>query len=527
MKNKKKDLKRTALDDEHLNCNKECHVDKEISTTTNVGTSASLAGLTRIYGEASKEHLVALTGVDNATNKVLHTSLKDVNNYKVNPDFEMQNIKQQAGYAAEISSVAKKNAENIINNSSVRFSRTDDLGRINDQFIDIVSNDGLQSIQMKMVGSNPTKCLDTLIKRDYEKYLYNKEVLSIEIPKEYFNDVKNLCNEQINNLSKQLETIKKKGIDRDTIKKVERNLEKYELIKEKISSSELTIEEAIEARLYPGQYTTKQILSISHRAGIQGAIFGSAIGASVSIVKNLFAVCKDEKDFKDALKDTSFDTLKAASIGYATTFTGSALSAILQNASHQFPRALGNSSLPSMIITSGIEIAKSFYSYFRGDISTLELAEDLGNKGTGILNSTMFATATQMIVPIPVIGALLGGMLGYALSSIFYDGVISSLKEAKFKRIERIRAEEESKYLITKILNYRHEMKEIIEIYFNENIGFFNKSFSAFDQAMGLNNIDEAISTINSITKKLGGKTQYNTFTEFKTFMSNEENFNL
>ncbi|WP_159070911.1 hypothetical protein [Campylobacter concisus] len=78
------------------------------STPTNAGIATGLTEISGRYGEAAKEFLVAFDGVDNATGKTLHRSLKDIANYKINPEFEEQNLKQQAGYSAEISSVAKK-----------------------------------------------------------------------------------------------------------------------------------------------------------------------------------------------------------------------------------------------------------------------------------------------------------------------------------------------------------------------------------------------------------------------------------
>jgi len=154
------------------------------ATATNAGIATGLTEISGRYGEASKEFLVALDGVDNATGKTLHRSLKDIANYKINPEFEEQNLKQQAGYSAEISSVAKKNAENIINNNQGRYARTDDIGRVNDQFVDIIYSDG-SGIQMKMIGNSPQGCLDGLAKVEHEKYLYANKVTKIEIPKEY------------------------------------------------------------------------------------------------------------------------------------------------------------------------------------------------------------------------------------------------------------------------------------------------------------------------------------------------------
>lgn len=48
-----------------------------------------------------------------------------------------------------------------------------------------------------------------------------------------------------------------------------------------------------------------------------------------------------------------------------------------------------------------------------------------------MLSSTMMATMGQIAIPIPVVGAVLGGMIGYSLSSIFYQAALDSAKRAK------------------------------------------------------------------------------------------------
>jgi len=321
--------------------------------------------------------------------------------------------------------------------------------------------------------------------------------------------------------------MQEKGVSPEAIEKAKKQLEKYKLIKEKTVPASSTKAEAMDARINPEKYTREQMIGISHRAGLQGATFGAGIGGAVSLVKNLFAVYKNEKELKEALKDTGFDTLKGGAIGYATAFSGSYISAFMQNSEKELVRALGKSSLPSMIVTVSIETIKSFYSYFKGDIDAVQLAQNLGEKGTGLTNSALFAAATQAIIPIPVVGAMIGGILGYTLNSMFYQGVMDSLKEAKIQRIERMRIEAECEFLLSEILNYRKEMEEIIERYFSEHLDFFNESFNGLDRALGLNDANGVILAANEITRKLGSKTQFETFAEFKTFMSSEEKFNL
>ncbi len=54
------------------------------------------------YGRAGAEYLKGYKGVLDDNGQVLQKGLKQVSESKVNPEFRYQNIKQQAGFSAEI-----------------------------------------------------------------------------------------------------------------------------------------------------------------------------------------------------------------------------------------------------------------------------------------------------------------------------------------------------------------------------------------------------------------------------------------
>lgn len=140
------------------------------------------------YGSAAKEYLVALEGVDNETGKVYKRSLKSVSKSKVNPEYEKQNLKQQAGFSAEILDVADQNAENIINKNPNRKTRTDDIptttdpktglpiGGTNDELFDHVELDANGNIipgsaaQMKFIGNSTEQCHSANLKKILKNY---------------------------------------------------------------------------------------------------------------------------------------------------------------------------------------------------------------------------------------------------------------------------------------------------------------------------------------------------------------------
>lgn len=55
----------------------------------------------------------------------------------------------------------------------------------------------------------------------------------------------------------------------------------------------------------------------------------------------------------------------------------------------------------------------------------------MGVTVTGLMSSATFATLGQIVIPIPVLGGMIGGMVGYALTNTFYQSFFDVLKNKK------------------------------------------------------------------------------------------------
>ena len=158
----------------------------------NAGIAGASYEAVQRYGSAVKEHQVAYSGVNNESGAVLVKGLKQIAKEAVNPDYQFQNIHQQAGFSAEVKDVARFNAESIISGNPSRKIRTDDLGRINDPLYDtvllnakgeIVDGSGAQIKFLGLSGSDPSgagnaaRALEKLRSKKFEKYFFRLRVL--------------------------------------------------------------------------------------------------------------------------------------------------------------------------------------------------------------------------------------------------------------------------------------------------------------------------------------------------------------
>jgi len=175
---------------------------EKVSDDVSLAANAETLGR---YSEAGKQFKVAYDGIDNATRQELKKGLKSISKSRVNPEFQDTNIKQQAGFSAEVKTVARENAESIIDGKKTRSTRTDDMqkqsdgkghavGGTNEELYDVaeIGANGTYiegtARQLKYVGGNPQECANKLLSSKFDKY--RDADVSIEVPSDFYDEVK-------------------------------------------------------------------------------------------------------------------------------------------------------------------------------------------------------------------------------------------------------------------------------------------------------------------------------------------------
>lgn len=506
------------------------------------GLAGAQAETVQRYGSAVKEHFVSYSGMDNETEKQLAKGLKQVAESKVNPDSAAMNIKQQAGFAAEIKTQARETAEKIISgDNDRRVTRTDDMvkqsdgrghtiGGKNEQLYDIaeVDRNGIYvegtGRQLKFVGGNAKECCQKLLDKKFDKY--REAGVPIEIPSDFYDDVSADLSKRIDELNKQIQKAEEEG-NLPLAEKHRDRLQVLEDTRKNLRRGSLTNGEALEARLHPQLSVAKDIARTSHRAGIEAAKSGAAIGGGISLIQNSVAVIKGDKDVDEAVGEVIADTAKATGISYATAYTGALIKGAMQNAPSTYLQTLSKTNLPSTIVVSSLEIGKTLSKYARGDIDGAECLTELGEKGTGMLAASAGAAVGQALIPIPVVGGLIGSMAGYAMSSAYYNSLVSVLNEAKLAHEDRLRIEAECAASIAALKEYQLEIELVINNYLQESIEVFSNAFTEMEVAYNTGDVDSFIGGTNSIVRHLGGTPLFETQEEFSELMNSNIVFEI
>lgn len=482
------------------------------------------------FGAANAEFIKGYSGIDNETGKKFTKGLADIAKHKVNanPEEAAKNIKQQAGFSAEVAATSRDNAEAIIAKSKLRTVRSDDLpeyGRNHNivdrvQILDGKIIDGSQA-QMKFVG-NRDQLLKDIAREDgkFQRYRGTK----LELPSEQYEGAAQHCHEEAQRLRFNAEHAEQSGKP-DVAAKLRREADNYDQLANNVSDSGMTTEQAIFYRENPKIATALDIARTSHRAGMEGAQYGAVIGGSISLLQNIFALTQDEKDLGKAASDLASDTTKAAAVGYSTAFAGAALKGSMQQSSNQTVRTLSGTNAPALVINVCLSLGSSIKRYIQGEITESQLLVEVGEKGAGMLSSGMMAALGQMAIPIPFLGAAIGGMIGHTLSSIFYQSALDSARSVEtsrenLKRVQAIQAEARKRIAEEQAAFKKFLQKEIPQLW-RESQQFFTAINSTTCS------IDELATAINNYATLLGKNLQFQNLNEFDEFMNSNEPLRL
>ncbi|MCQ2711761.1 hypothetical protein JT165_04655 [Helicobacter pylori] len=223
----------------------------------------------------------------------------------------------------------------------------------------------------------------------------------------------------------------------------------------------------------PNLSTAKDVASVSHQAGMNAAQTGALISGGVSLITNVYECVANGKDPAKAIKHTLVATLKGGALSYGSAFASSSLGGLMQSSVNKVIQSLGKGSLPAMFVGACVANATILVRYFSGKIDGTELRKQLVKANATLVSSGAMAVAGQALIPIPVVGALVGGFVGAILSETFFNAFLKAREareEAKLAHQRRIEIEKECREIIKLLEIYQNQFKEMFERYIKLSI---------------------------------------------------------
>lgn len=511
--------------------------EKTLVNETVVGMAQS--EMIQRHGEGASQMMQSYKGVryDAFGEDLNHQgrSLKDIANYKVNKDYESQNIKQQSGFSAELVKEARDNKEAIKNRDPKRTRTTDGIGNANDQRHDhitvdeygnVVDGSGSQMKFLKIDSKGRVKVVDEIVQDESWKR-YN----SIEIPEDQYDKAIKYADDKSAELREQAKNLRDRG-NQEKAAEIEERAQKYEDSKKKIKKSNVREDEAINARIDPKQFTIKEVLGDSHKAGLEAAKGAAIVGGGISVGQNIYAVLAHEKSLEDAMLDVADTTIKSGGVAYVVGGAGTGLKSVMHSSKNGLVRKIGTTNAPALIATGVIQIGKSFKRYAENEIDEIELLEELGEKGTsmvaGGMGATLGSAAGTFILPGigTVVGGFVGSMVAYTLSSVYYNEVLNVLKYLEVSEERRRVLEAIAESSIREMKKYQSALIEYTNSEFDKREESLETLFAGISNSINNDNVDGLFNNINGIGIEFGLDLEFKTFEEFDEAMS-DENFIL
>ena len=366
--------------------------------------------------------------------------LKEIQEWKVHPDYEYQCNKQHAGYAAEVIGTVKENLIAIRDETGITTVRADDLPDKfpkNDQYVDKVRLDAsgniIERVQTKFVGNDAKECLAKLKSKGFDKYFMEDKVDKVEIPKDFYDDVKSLIKEQRAGLEKQIEYLKNTEGKEDALLSRQKQLERLDAVDRKIEKSTVSSEEAMEAVKNPEAYTkklfVKDIVTNANRVGLESGMSAAGLSAFASSIDNVQKYLNGEVSALEAVEDIARDTGVAGAVGYGTGFVTSTVANTMARSSHTLISKVGGSCAPAAVVAWGVQSFDAVVDYSQGEITKEELAYELGKNAANVAGGIVAGAAVGSVVPGAgtVVGAGAGfvaSMVGCALASEAYAAAV-------------------------------------------------------------------------------------------------------
>ena len=255
-----------------------------------------------------------------------------------------------------------------------------------------------------------------------------------------------------------------------------------------------------------------------------------AIPLMVESVNNLCLVASGEKDFKDACLDMSQFSLKIAAKGGTTQVCKTGLSVILKNvhSSHEdtvFFKNLKNiasSNYVTQILNVSMLIKNSMIKFINGEIDGIEFFEEIGEKGVSLIGSSIGTIMGELLIPIPVVGALLGNFIISTICTSIYKSCINIYRSFNYHKEKLAQVSAFANQALEQMHIQRTYLHSLIE---SELTQWNMKINSGFDQILTsiINNDANGISSgIDSILTLLNESVKFKTYEEFNDFFMDE-----
>ena len=193
-------------------------------------------------------------------------------------------------------------------------------------------------------------------------------------------------------------------------------------------------EERLRTEALDDQSREEQLAHWTSVASVAGAACasGATAAATTAFVRSVTQIAAVRSgEISPTAAAMSATSAAAASFVRGATVGGGGQAIALMSQGMGLPDALGGGTLPFAIARAGLSLGEITTAYARGQISGTEAAQRLAASVSRISVTWAGSLVGQVIIPIPLVGALIGGTVGSLSCALAAQGIAAVSSEVK------------------------------------------------------------------------------------------------
>ncbi|MDR0550097.1 MAG: lecithin retinol acyltransferase family protein [Deltaproteobacteria bacterium] len=179
---------------------------------------------------------------------------------------------------------------------------------------------------------------------------------------------------------------------------------------------------------------------------------------------------------------------------------------------------LSAATVPVMIGAYLFETAPVISKFLAGDIGLNVFMEQMGGKSVSFFSGMLLGTITQAMIPIPVLGFMVGSLIGSSLSTMFYQTLLGHAQRARQAEARYQAIKAKCDHAIAMMDQYKKESELYFNKYFTDLKKTLNNCMDGMERAIKSFDVDNFTKSANMFAECLGKKLQFNSYEEFQAF---------
>jgi hypothetical protein len=291
-----------------------------------------------------------------------------------------------------------------------------------------------------------------------------------------------------------------------------------------ISSGGTTVREAYEASDGPTEWlrdrTAEAMVNETLKAAAIGAAAGAVFGAATSSLQLALQARRGPIGISESVVEVA---TVAATAGLRSGLTSGLATVVDIGARNsEIFSPLAKTTAPVAVASAVVSIGEAAYRYATGAIDRQELIDQCGEVALRNTGAWAYGVVGQTLIPIPVVGALVGSTVGYATSAMILEG----FKLARVAAAGADAAEDRLRELETQVLAAIKTMEEhrlTLEALIDQEAKQYREVLvplmDGLEQALTAGEDSNAMECLVALNLELGAKLEWTSLPQFDEFM--------